>query len=269
MAENQVKKTMWEVLNPQQTFFVGLVGGVLVLCTIGFFVLLGIMFNREGEETNLFGGLTGGDDTSTDTTTDGSGTAVVKGPAQFSACLDTGKYANAVSQDEQLGASIGVNGTPATFINGYLISGALPYDSVKQVVDAVLAGKKPDFEFLKDDSGNIAPVTMPNLPNAIWRGNENAKVTIVEFSDFECPYCNRFEPTMAQILNDYKDKVKFTYRNFPLSFHANAQKAAEAFECAKEQGKGFEMHDKLFELSRQSKLSVSAFNQAANELKLK
>jgi protein-disulfide isomerase len=82
------------------------------------------------------------------------------------------------------------------------------------------------------------------------KGDENAPVTIVEFSDYECPFCERFySQTYSQIKSEYVDtgKVKLIFRDFPLGFHQNAQKAAEAAECAEEQDKYYEMHDKLFE----------------------
>lgn len=81
-------------------------------------------------------------------------------------------------------------------------------------------------------------------------GDENAKVTIVEFSDFQCPFCKAFvDDTYDQVKKEYIDtgKVKFTYRHYPLtSIHPNAQLAGEASECANEQGKFWEYHDKLF-----------------------
>lgn len=253
MEEN--KKSFFELLSKTQALILGAVAAFLILCTIGFFILLGLMLNGS-----IFGG-----DVSADKKSD------INAPKKFSECLDSGKTAAKVSADEQLGASIGVQGTPATFINGYLISGALPYEAVKVVVDAVLAGKDPAKEprWNKDSYGELAKTTMPELKDAVWRGNKDAKVSLVEFSDFECPYCNRFEPTVAKVVEELKDKVRFTYRNFPLSFHTQAQKAAEAFECAKEQGQAFEMHDKLFELSRDGKLSLDNFKKAASELGLK
>ncbi|TSC94230.1 MAG: putative lipoprotein [Parcubacteria group bacterium Licking1014_1] len=79
------------------------------------------------------------------------------------------------------------------------------------------------------------------------RGDFNAPITLVEFSDFECPFCERHYPTLNKILSDYEGKVRLVYKHFPLGFHKNAQKAAESSECASEQGKFWEYHDKLFE----------------------
>lgn len=81
-------------------------------------------------------------------------------------------------------------------------------------------------------------------------GNKNAKVTIVEFSDFQCPFCRSFwNGALSQIKKDYIDtgKAKFVYKHFPLDFHPGAKPAAEGSECASEQGKFWEMHDKIFE----------------------
>ncbi len=64
------------------------------------------------------------------------------------------------------------------------------------------------------------------------RGNKNAKVLLVEYSDLECPYCKTFHQSMKEIMTQYGDKIAWVYRHFPLSFHANAQKEAEAAECA-------------------------------------
>lgn len=79
------------------------------------------------------------------------------------------------------------------------------------------------------------------------RGSENAKVTVIEYSDFECPACAAAAPIMKDLLAGYGDDVRFVYRHFPLPSHKNSEAAAYAAEAAGEQGKFFEMHDALFE----------------------
>jgi len=98
------------------------------------------------------------------------------------------------------------------------------------------------------------------------RGAKNAKVTLVEFSDFECSFCGRHTPTLDKILKDYAGKVRLVFKHFPLSFHQYATKAANATECASEQGKFWEMHDKIF--TGQDKLSNTIFSTWAKELGL-
>jgi protein-disulfide isomerase len=114
-------------------------------------------------------------------------------------------------------------------------------------------------------SGNGAG-TQISVQGKVARGDANAPVTIIEFSDFQCPYCGTVEPTIEQVMTDYAGKVKLYFKNFPLSFHEFAQKAAEAAECAGDQGKYWEMHDQLF--ADQSALAVSDLKGYAQKLGL-
>jgi protein-disulfide isomerase len=98
------------------------------------------------------------------------------------------------------------------------------------------------------------------------KGPDGAKITIVEFSDFECPFCVRAEPTVKQLLEAYPGKIKLVYRDFPLPMHPHAPKAAEAAHCAGDQGKYWEMHEKLFANSQ--KLAVGDLKGYAKDLKL-
>jgi protein-disulfide isomerase len=99
------------------------------------------------------------------------------------------------------------------------------------------------------------------------RGLENARVTIVEFSDFQCPYCGQFEPELKRLVAAYPTQLRLIYRNMPIpSLHPEAQKAAEAAICADKQGKFWEMHDTLF--SEQSALDVTALKEKAKRLGL-
>lgn len=160
---------------------------------------------------------------------------------KFNSCLDGGGKASAVSKDLADGSTAGVNGTPAFFINGRLISGAVPYEQFKTVIEEELNGTTP---------ANVTKVQVGvgDLPAL---GNQNAKVTMIEFSDYQCPFCERhFTQAESQIKKDYIDtgKVKMYYRDFPLSqIHPGAQKAAEAARCAGDQGKYWEYHDLLFQ----------------------
>jgi protein-disulfide isomerase len=83
---------------------------------------------------------------------------------------------------------------------------------------------------------------------AAVKGAEDVKVTIVEFSEYQCPFCKRYvDQTYSQILSEYGDKIRYIFRDYPLPFHPNAQKTSEAARCAGDQGKYWEYHDKLFE----------------------
>jgi protein-disulfide isomerase len=113
------------------------------------------------------------------------------------------------------------------------------------------------------DVSKLSPVTNQDY----IRGNKNAKVTLIVVSDFQCPFCQRHETTLTQILKDYSNKIRIVWRNFPLtSIHPYAQKAAEAGECAGEQGKFWEMHDKMFE--NQSALDADNLKKYAKDLGL-
>ena len=95
-------------------------------------------------------------------------------------------------------------------------------------------------------------------------GPANAPVTIVEFSDFQCPFCSRAEGVVDEVMKKYGNKVHLVYRDYPLSFHPFAEKAAIASECAKDQGKYWEMHNAMF--GNQSKLAVPDLVETAGGL---
>jgi protein-disulfide isomerase len=98
------------------------------------------------------------------------------------------------------------------------------------------------------------------------KGGKGAPVTIVEYSDFQCPYCNRVNASLKRVADRYGDSVRLVFRDFPLPNHAQAPKAAEAAACADEQGRFWEMHDRLF--ANQAKLQVADLKQHAAALGL-
>lgn len=113
----------------------------------------------------------------------------------------------------------------------------------------------------------LEPLREPVDANGPTRGPADALVTIVEFSDFQCPYCGRFEPVVKHILEKYPNRVRLVYRNLPLaSLHPDAEKAAEAAVCAQNQGKFWQMHDLLFE--DQTALGIDALKEKARRIGL-
>lgn len=181
---------------------------------------------------------------------------------KFNECVDSKKYASAVSESITYGSSVGVQGTPASFINGKYLSGAQPFENFKEIIDKELDGT--GAEAATAYSTTLQNMADPKVgafdpkkkeitinPTDPVRGGKNAKVTLVEFSDFECPFCVRAYPTVKQIEDTYKDNVRIVYKQFPLTqIHPNAEGAAEASLCANEQGKFWEFHDKLFTVPR-------------------
>jgi protein-disulfide isomerase len=148
-------------------------------------------------------------------------------------------------------------------LSALMVSGAIWYgasgvtSSVNDMKAAVLELKSISLSVpnLPTTGGTAqqAPAATPtpgpvniNLGDHPVFGDPNAKVTIVEFSDFQCPFCKSAFPTVQQIMTDYKGKVKLYYFHFPLPFHVNAEISAEAYECARDQGKQSEYHDAMF-----------------------
>lgn len=107
-----------------------------------------------------------------------------------------------------------------------------------------------------------ANLSMKDLP---VRGPQNAAVTLVEYADYECPYCLQIQPSLQKLEAEYKGKLAFVYKDVPLPMHANAQKAAEATHCAAVQGKYWEMHDML--LTKKA-LEVPSLKEYARAMKL-
>jgi predicted DsbA family dithiol-disulfide isomerase len=130
--------------------------------------------------------------------------------------------------------------------------------------DVLVTRLKKDFgykSYLEPMRAQVATEGFPSM------GPANAPVTIVEFSDFECPYCGGLYPTLKQVEKNYPQTVRIVYRQFPLTnLHPHAMKAAEASLCAADQNKFWEFHDSMF--SNQRELSVPDLKQRAVDLKL-
>jgi protein-disulfide isomerase len=193
---------------------------------------------------------------------------------QFNSCVDTHKLQSTIDTDVREGEEAGVNGTPAFYINGRMLSGAQPFDAFKKIIDQELTkaqakiasgtsksriyvemtkenkkdapAAKPEDEEDKEDTKTVFKVPVGSSPVL---GSPTALVTIIEFSDFQCPFCSRVEPTLKGLRDKYGDKVRLVWKNEPLPFHPAAGPAAEAaMEVRAEKGdKGFwDVHDKFF-----------------------
>src|SRR5712692_4387142 len=138
--------------------------------------------------------------------------------------------------------------------------GGQAYDQIKDRIATYLKQQKGRdqlakvVEDLKAKHGVQITLAQPNLPRVEVaatgpsRGPASAPVTIVEFSDFQCPYCGREYPVVERLMKEYEGKVRLVFRHFPLDFHPFAQKAAEAGACAADQGgdKFWKLHDGMF-----------------------
>lgn len=186
-------QSIFEVLSPVQTFVGGIAAGVMLLCTIGFFILLSL-YLKGGFPTN-----------------------------------------NAVAAN-----------------NG----GTQPTAAQPTAAQPTTAGNI-----------NLRDV---DPANDHIRGNKDAKITIVEYSDFECPFCKRFHETMKQVIDNYGDDVRWVYRQFPIDqLHAQARTEALATECAAEQGKFWELADLIFARTNgNDSLNLNALPDYAQEIGL-
>ena len=134
--------------------------------------------------------------------------------------------------------------------------------------EKMIEQKDKIIEDLKKQEARNQPLTPEQqaaiaADNAPSFGPKDAKVTVVEFSDFECPYCVRAAKVTEQLRKEYGDKIRFVFRQFPLSFHKNAKPAAEASLAAHAEGKFWEYHDVLFENAK--KLDEASLVQYATK----
>lgn len=183
------------------------------------------------------------------------------GLPDISSCLENDTYAEAVQADLNEGLSLGINGTPGFFINGLPINGAQPYELFDYAIGLAEDGElqaayqQSGEEQAQAQAQAEAEAALPQevpLDGAPAKGVADAPITIVEYSDYQCPFCLRhFEQTMPQ-LQAYIDsgQVRYVFKDFPIAnIHPQAQKAHESARCARELGGDemyWAMHDLLF-----------------------
>jgi protein-disulfide isomerase len=185
-----------------------------------------------------------------------------------------------VEADTELAHSLGASGTPTFFINGALAVGAIPLADFKSRVDAAMLRAKAKLAEGVAPAGlyealiahgklkQEAPLPKVELPRKIAldkasprRGAKDAKVVIVEFADFQCPFCGRAAATMNELLAAYPDDVALVWMNEPMPYHPEALTSAKAAMAAHRQGKFWEMHDLIF--ANRSAMSAEAYERWA------
>lgn len=212
--------------------------------------------------------------------------------AQFEADYGSQELKDAVAADLKLATELGVRGTPNFYINGQNVRGAQPVAAFETVIDAELKAMRDLVESGKSKSealtarleANKAPAEapaerpqarpMPDPADVLYvpvdqspvLGNKNAAVTLVVFSEFQCPFCNRIRPTIAELQKKFGDDLRVVYKHNPLDFHPRAEPAARAAIAAQNQNKFWEFHDLLFD--NMSDLSDAAFERHAEALGL-
>ncbi len=152
---------------------------------------------------------------------------------------------------------------------GNIVLGTLFFKGVAIMGGTPVAGQPTVINNQQPTDDNTPPpiqaFTVTSQDHVI--GPANAPVTLIEYSDFQCPFCSRIFPTLQQVVKEYGNKVRFVYRHFPLtSIHPYAQKAAEASECAAEQGKFWQFHDLVF--SNQEQLNLEQLKTWGKQLGL-
>ena len=191
---------------------------------------------------------------------------------QFKADLTSSKFNKVIKADQKLASRFGARGTPGFFINGRRIKGAQPFERFEKIINeeikkakALMAKGTPRKDVYKaltakGKSKAIRAGTQDKKiydvkvnPNDAIKGNTKAPVTIVEFSDFQCPFCTRVNPTIEKVFETYLDQVRVVFKHNPLPFHKDAPLASEAALAAGAQGKFWMMHDLLFENQRKLK----------------
>jgi protein-disulfide isomerase len=174
----------------------------------------------------------------------------------FAKALDGRTHRAVVERDMAEARALGVEGAYVLFINGRRGAGVPPQNALSGLIQNLLAGG--------DGSGPApVPANTFDLTNAPVRGAADAPVSLVLFSDFQCGFCQRVNPTLLEVLEQYAGKVRIVFKHFPIEGHDAAPLAHRAAMAAHEQGKFWEMHDRIFANQRaMTRADLTAHAQA-------
>lgn len=193
--------------------------------------------------------------------------------AAFRKAIDSHAYRPIVEEDLLEARALGITRTPTIFLNGHRIEGVQdPENLEKSISDELAKAGLSQAGAVRTvsirDEGSLSPQSFRELTRsaAAVRGAASAPVTIVEFSDFQCPFCRRTVQPLEQLLAERPKDVRLVFRAFPLDFHQYSRLAHEAALAAGVQGKFWQMHDLLF--ANQDRLDRADLLRYAAELKL-
>jgi protein-disulfide isomerase len=183
----------------------------------------------------------------------------------FQQALDNHTYRTIIERDLAEANALGVTTTPTFFVNGRRLVGPQGYASLGAVIESLLAGIPKDQRVPK---GIVAsgPAQQIDLERAPAKGPAVAPISLVEFSDFECPFCAKAASVVKQLVAAYPAKVHFAFKHYPLSIHKKSSLAHESSLAAAAQGKFWEMHDLIF--ATQEKLTRDDLIAKAKQLNL-
>lgn len=183
----------------------------------------------------------------------------------FEQALDNHTYRPIVERDLAEAKGLGVTTTPTFFVNGRRLVGPQGYASLGAVIATVLAGIPKSLR-VPDEIVALGPAQAIDLEHSPTKGSATAPVSLVEFSDFECPFCAQAAPVVHQLLAAYPTQVRFAFKHYPLPMHKESPLAHEAALAAGAQDKFWEMHDALF--AGQDKLTRDDLIAKAKQLSL-
>ena len=160
----------------------------------------------------------------------------------FTAALEDGRYRGPIQADLQRAESLGIGGTPTILVRGRKLVGVQSLEILQAAIDGTLPEEGTRSEPRIDTAAGAVDFDLSTTP---MRGSPTAPVTIVQFSDFQCPFCRTAAPVLEQLMRAYPGRIRWAFKHFPLDMHPQAPLLHVAAEAAGRQRRFWEMHDAI------------------------
>ena len=231
MTTHEQQNNMWFGLS---LFLMGLIAGAILMMTVGGKIGAGSAPSQAAPSAPTAPTAQVPQKSANEIIADAIAAAGVDKKA-FEACVANNDFTALINDQMTKGQAAGVSGTPGNIVvhlasgKAKLVSGAQPLQNFKTVIDDMLKnGAKADTDLSATQNTPKVDFTTDR-----YRGSTKAKVAVIEYSDFQCPFCHRVHPTYKQIMDAYGSDVVWVYRHFPLSFHPDAMPFAIGSECVR------------------------------------